>query len=435
MYGTISANKTGGCINLIDYLDKEESITKDFAEYLGKEGNEYYFFNGERDNITKDVVIDKIDHNCKGLRRNESRFYSLTFNPSQQEIKYLQELASLRANQLSQAGMTEPVDKIQDRLMRSLLQEYTRQCMDKYAQNFQRDTIKDNKDLVWFGRVETNRYWKYTSPEVKHNRAILRKINRLYKKGLTPEQEVEIKKLRSSLILESDVRKGGKNIPIIEMLPKSGYNYHVHVIVSRKDREQKVSLSPLAKARLNKEHQINGRTCKIGFNRDKFSREIERTFDTTFSYEREWRESYEARKLYREDPEKYKEILKMNREDRKREETLERGKQAEGLSRSTLVLNAGERLSYNLGVKYIDEHVRPYKETIATGIKGLRILVSKEAGRGGKINAISRQILHSFIRAAGYAEIASVVNPYIMVGKIVGKVLGGLGKGGYDREE
>ena len=93
MYGTISANKTGGCINLIDYLDKEESITKDFAEYLGKEGNEYYFFNGERDDITKDVVIDKIDHNCKGLRRNESRFYSINFKTSQKEIKYMQELA------------------------------------------------------------------------------------------------------------------------------------------------------------------------------------------------------------------------------------------------------------------------------------------------------------------------------------------------------
>ena len=51
------------------------------------------------------------------------------------------------------------------------------------------------------------------------------------------------------------------------------------------------------------------------------------------------------------------------------------------------------------------------------------------------MNIIMAKILHSFIRAADYAEIVSVVNPYITVGKIVGKVLGGLGKGGYDREE
>lgn len=44
--------------------------------------------------------------------------------------------------------------------------------------------------------------------------------------------------------------------------------------------------------------------------RDHFSDRTEKTFDNLFSYQRPWRESYEAKKMYKENPEHYKGVLK-----------------------------------------------------------------------------------------------------------------------------
>lgn len=49
----------------------------------------------------------------------------------------------------------------------SELKNYTRHCMDEYAANFYREKVKSGSDLVWFGRVETERHYKGDSDEVK----------------------------------------------------------------------------------------------------------------------------------------------------------------------------------------------------------------------------------------------------------------------------
>lgn len=47
------------------------------------------------------------------------------------------------------------------------LKNYARHCMDEYAANFYREKVKSGNDLVWFGRVETERHYKGDSEEVK----------------------------------------------------------------------------------------------------------------------------------------------------------------------------------------------------------------------------------------------------------------------------
>lgn len=317
MYCTISANKTLGSKHFVDYLEKEDkeaietikndkSMSDKFANYLDKEneisGDKDLFFNENSYQIEKHDVVNLIDGNRKGLKLNESNFFSLTFNPSKDEIAHINKIATKEAKNLVDIGVGN-LDENKEWITRDLLKKYTEKCMDDYAKNFGRENIESGKDLVWFGKVERDRYWKWKDREVQHNRVILKQINKAERLGKIDE----VNELKGKLILESHVRNGGKDMPICEMMPKNGDNFHVHVIVSRRDKEQKMSLSPLAKAKSNNEHQINGKSCKIGFDRDNFTNNVELTFDKTFQYDRLFYESYLGLKTAKLSPEMYKE--------------------------------------------------------------------------------------------------------------------------------
>jgi hypothetical protein len=86
------------------------------------------------------------------------------------------------------------------------LRNYTRKVMEEYAGNFNGlNKIKkiQAKDLAYFAKIEFNRYYKGTDEEVKQKKA---KVND----------------------------------------KKPGNNMHVHLIVSRKDKTNKIKLSPQA---------------------------------------------------------------------------------------------------------------------------------------------------------------------------------------------
>lgn len=396
MYVTITPNKVGGCENLINYLDKENESVKDFANYLEKENKileePELFFNGEDNKIDKFEVIEGVDGNCKGLSKNESRFFSLTINPSSKEIEHIDTLAHIEAMKIEASGVGEDFYKIKEDIAKDLYKEYTIRCMDNYAKNFNREDIKDNKDLVWYAKVEKERYWKYDSPEVKQNKKILREIARIEKKNptLTEALKLKIQELKQSLIKESDIRKGGKDQVIKEMMPKSGRNYHIHVVVSRKDKTQKIKLSPLAKARNNKEHKVavmeknekgemvkvGERACQIGFDRNNFVKSNEMSFDKTFDYSRSWAETMEARKLAKEQPELYKETLKEKfKEERMKERGMDKEKYPKrereySRSISDRVVN---KVAHKAGLQYLS-HMQPYYSIVRTGIRGISII-------------------------------------------------------------
>ncbi|WP_199287975.1 DUF5712 family protein [Robertkochia solimangrovi] len=84
MYITITAQKVEGtyaqsAAHFIAYLEKE-NLDKPIPELE-------HFFNQYQDDITPEEVIQQIDSNTAKLKRSEPKFYSITLNPSQRELK------------------------------------------------------------------------------------------------------------------------------------------------------------------------------------------------------------------------------------------------------------------------------------------------------------------------------------------------------------
>ena len=97
-------------------------------------------------------------------------------------------------------------------------------------------------------------------------------------------------------------QQNGKRI--VQGMPKAGNQSHIHIIVSRKDASNTFSLSPGSKHKAS-EVEMHGKTVKRGFDRDKFFTNAEKTFDKTFGYQRNFAETYKARKDFIKNPKIY----------------------------------------------------------------------------------------------------------------------------------
>jgi hypothetical protein len=155
---------------------------------------------------------------------------------------------------------------------RQQLKQYANQVMDEYARNFKKESVNGNKDILYYGKLENHRYYTHKDEDVKN--------------GLAKRGE-----------------------------PKSGEQMHVQVIVSRKDITDSIRLSPLNNSRgKNAAHSL-----KVGqFDRVAFKQASERTFDQTFNYDRELKETFKyANTLKHGD---YEQRLKLKEEERKEQE-------------------------------------------------------------------------------------------------------------------
>ncbi|MCH7409932.1 DUF5712 family protein [Belliella sp. DSM 111904] len=112
------------------------------------------------------------------------------------------------------------------------LKKYTRAYMDSYAKNFGRGLTGD--DLVYYAKIEEDRVDKKTKQK------------------------------------------------------KPGLNFHVHILVSRMDREKRYSLSPWT-------NHINTETGPIkgGFHRNVSRQQSQEIFDNLFGYQRGFEETFE----------------------------------------------------------------------------------------------------------------------------------------------
>jgi hypothetical protein len=217
MYINITDNKEasnkGGSGGLVNYLEKENR-----TENL--EQSELWF-NGARQNVEAYEVRRGIDGNNAKLGRNEAKFFLINISPSQKELEHLKK-------RFDGAGV------------KSALKVYTESVMDEYAKNFRRPGINSNKDLLWFAKVEHNRYYSFKDKEVKDG-----------------------------------VRKRGEKKP--------GNQLHIQVIVSRKDITNKIKLSPMNSSKGRNE--VHSR--KMGqFDRMAFKQCGEYLFDKLFGFER-----------------------------------------------------------------------------------------------------------------------------------------------------
>ncbi len=108
---------TGSARRTTNYLEKEAKANGHELAFFGQAG---------AGKLNADEVVEMMDANHKGLRKEAAKFYSLVLSPSQNE------LAALGGDDHA-------------------LQRYTRDVMDLYAKNF---TLRDDrqlgaKDLVW----------------------------------------------------------------------------------------------------------------------------------------------------------------------------------------------------------------------------------------------------------------------------------------------
>lgn len=156
------------------------------------------------------------------------------------------------------------------------------------------DTTKrklEGKDLMWFGKIETERSYSHKDKQVLENRETLKQIKEL-KEQPKPNQK-EIERLEKSLH-----RDKVSNEVIKEGVKKSGNQTHIHIVVSRHDKtslnpKDKVSMSPLANHKEGTLH--NG--AKVGFNRDEFFKNQEAIFDKKFGYSRNVEHSYQYQNM------------------------------------------------------------------------------------------------------------------------------------------
>lgn len=283
MYITITAQKIDhtyaqSASAFVDYLEKENE-GKDRADMER-------FFNHYTDDIQAAEVIHDIDRNTAKLKKKEPKFYSITLNPSSREL--------------------HAIDNAPEALKR-----YTREVMKDYAKAFNREI--DGRpvtvdDLKYYAKVERQRTFKGSDQQIIENQPYATKILLLKQeiRGLTSSKEVHAIKKREREIerLEREAPHQLDGKRIVRGMSKPGPQSHVHIIVSRKDRTNRYSLSPGSKYKAS-DIQMNGKWVKRGFDRDSFFKDAEKTFDALFKYQRNYVETYTARKTFHRDPKLY----------------------------------------------------------------------------------------------------------------------------------
>jgi hypothetical protein len=163
-------------------------------------------------------------------------------------------------------------------------------------------------DIKYYAKIEHQRTFKGSDIQIRENQPFATKILELRKEIRTiqsGEKEGSIKDLERKIVkLEQEAphRQNGKRI--VRGMKKEGSQSHIHIIVSRKDASNSFSLSPGSKYK-SSEVTMNGKTVKRGFDRDQFFANAEKTFDRTFGYQRNFVETYQARKEFIKNPNFY----------------------------------------------------------------------------------------------------------------------------------
>ncbi len=253
-HSSLASSNKGSCKKLALYLEKEnielEKLmpnNNSLKELALIENRKQYFFSHDRDKCHLTEVIDSIDSNIKKLGKKDEKFFSPTISFSQDELQHLLRLASNK-NHVKHVWELEAneLKKYND-----LIKSYVRKVMDNYAMNFNRQSrnLKNGGDLIFFAKIENFRRYKGTDKEVKSG------------------------KIKSGTY-------------------KNGLNTHVHCIVSRKDKTQKLKLKPTVNDRKT-DRTINGNNYRVGFDRLEWSKMNERTFDKLFKYKRKLSEMLE----------------------------------------------------------------------------------------------------------------------------------------------
>lgn len=244
----------GSSALLVNYLDKENQDLEKKAMQAPNRNKEIeirnrqqYFFNHESDAVSQTKVRDDLDSNISKLGKNDAKYYAPTISFSNQELKHISKLATAgrdveNVNQMSKDEFAR---------YNSYLRDYSRSVMNNYAENFNRQDkgLKSGDDLVYYAKIEHQRAFKGDDKEV----------------------------------LQGNTKSGDK---------KPGLQSHVHVIVSRKDKTQRLKLSPVTNEKATT-RKIGNNKYHVGFDRKKWIDKNEKSFDSMFEYKRKEIEKFE----------------------------------------------------------------------------------------------------------------------------------------------
>ena len=269
------------------------SSVSDYVAYLEKENeslepkNQEFFFNQTEDGVSPETVIKEIDGNTAKLKKTEPKFYSLIVSPSRRELKAIQ---------------NHP----------DALKNYTRELMKDYAASFYRDNPITVDQIKYYAKIEHERTYRGFEKEILENAPYRKKIVRLQnniRKVTRGELEGNSKQMEKQLAqLQRDIPHKINGKPITVGMKKEGVQTHIHIIVSRKNVTNTFSLSPGAKYKAS-EVEMHGKKVQRGFHREQFFEASEKTFDRLFQYERNFVETYRAKKTLVKDPRAFQLLL------------------------------------------------------------------------------------------------------------------------------
>lgn len=268
------------------------SVT-DYVAYLEKENegleqeNQENFFNQTEDEISPDEVIKEIDINTAKLKKKEPKFYSIMVSPSQRELKKI-------ANNPN------------------ALKTYTRELMKDYAKSFYRENPVTVDQIKYYAKIEYERTYRGFEKQVLENALYRKEIAKLrndIRKVARGEMEEDIKKIEQRIEkLREEAPHKINGQMIVAGMKKEGNQSHIHIIVSRKDVTNSFSLSPGSKYKAS-EVEMHGKKVPRGFHRDQFYEKSEQVFDKLFGYERNFVETYRAKKILIKNPALFRMLL------------------------------------------------------------------------------------------------------------------------------
>lgn len=276
-HSTLGANNKGSCSNLALYLEKEnEDLDKmiknanSTEQVFDLESRKQGFFTATSDNISTIEVISAIDKNKRKLGANDAKYFAPTISFSDKELNHI----AFKVTGNRNISSVWELNTTQLKNFNNEIRDYGRKIMDNYALNFNRQDkgIYGGSDLVYFAKIEHFRKFKGTDKEVLEGK----EISGIYKKGL---------------------------------------NSHVHFIVSRKDKTQRLKLSPTCNETLTK-RTIGENNYQVGFNRVKWIDSNEKTFDNHFQYHRTELEKFKNQNILKNgSPEEKHELSKILEHD------------------------------------------------------------------------------------------------------------------------
>ena len=257
-HSALGANNKGSCSNLALYLEKENQDLDKLIKYASStnqifdlESRKQSFFSALETNVSTIDVISAIDKNKRKLGANDAKYFAPTISFSEKELDHI----AFQATDKKGISSVWDLNATELNEFNRLIRDYGRKIMDNYALNFNRQDkgIKSGSDLVYFAKIEHFRKFKGIDKDVLDGK----ETSGSYKKGLQS---------------------------------------HIHVIVSRKDKTQRLKLSPTCNETLTI-RTIGDNNYQVGFDRVKWIETNEKTFDEHFKYSRTELEKFQNQNI------------------------------------------------------------------------------------------------------------------------------------------